>query len=398
MKEWSGANAATAQTRGSRQSGHLLLFDPLRPLPGRIRATHSFCSNRKTISLDTHAACTSPSAYGSTLRNPLPNPYSHNAWYRKWGHLTLFFESPAWRRAVAWALARFLLRWFEGSGGSGGRHVRCGVRREMVRIMSEKEPVIVETDERGIARVTLNRPEARNALSDELMEQLCRAFRSLAENPEIRAVVLSGNGSVFCAGGDLKGMKRQASATREGRLRDAAAFAATLREIGEFPGLLIGRIGGSAFGGGVGLMSLCDVAIGLSDARYQLTEVTLGLIAATISPWVVRKTGAARARRIMLHAVPLDGHQAASQGLLDEVVDTEEELDAAVNREIAHVLRCAPGAVRRTKRLLQFVSTHDTEANTDYTVQALADAWETDDIREGIDAFLNKRRPKWAQD
>ena len=262
--------------------------------------------------------------------------------------------------------------------------------------MAEDALVLEEVDDRGIAQLTLNRPDARNAMSNALMEQLKDSVQRLGNDDAIRAVVLTGSGDVFCAGGDLKGMQRQATNTREGRISDASDFAATLRQINEMPKLLIGRINGPAFGGGVGLMSLCDITIGLSSANYRLTEVTLGLIAATISPYVVDKIGVPNARRMMLNALPLDGRLAKELGLLDVVVDSVADLDAAVETEIQHVLKCAPGAVGQSKKLIQFVGSHDAETNFDYTVTALADAWESEEIKEGIGAFLGKRKPKWV--
>ncbi len=262
--------------------------------------------------------------------------------------------------------------------------------------MSADNLIELNTDDRGIARLTLNRPDAKNALSNDLMQQLGTAVEQLSKDDSVRAVILSGAGDVFCAGGDLKGMKRQASSTREGRIADASDFAGVLRQLDQLPKPLIGRINGSAFGGGVGLISLCDIAIGMSQAAYRLTEVTLGLIAATISPYVVARVGVPNARRMMLHALPMDGAAAQQLGLLDVVVDSEEQLDEAVENEVSHVLKCAPGAVADTKKLIRFVSTHSAEQNFDYTVNALADAWETDEIKEGIGAFLNKRRPNWV--
>ncbi len=264
-------------------------------------------------------------------------------------------------------------------------------------MMADESLVLVEIDDLGIARLTLNRPDARNAMSNDLMSELKIAVQQVGSNEKVRAVVLTGAGDIFCAGGDLKGMQRQASNSREGRMADASEFAATLREINEMPKLLIGRINGPAFGGGVGLMSLCDITIGLSAASYRLTEVTLGLIAATISPYVVAKIGVPNARRMMLNALPLDGAAAKQLGLLDVVVESEEALDAAVEKEIAHVLKCAPGAVAGSKSLIRFVGSHDSDANFQYTVNALADAWETEEIKEGIGAFLGKRKPNWIK-
>jgi methylglutaconyl-CoA hydratase len=145
----------------------------------------------------------------------------------------------------------------------------------------------------------------------------------------------------------------------------------------------------------LGLISVCDIAVGLAGSTFRLSEVTLGLIPATISPFVVAKIGVPNTRRIMLNACKLDGVAAARLGLLDVVVRTMEELDEAVEREVTFTLQCAPGAVAKAKKLIQFVSTHDAQENVLYTAAALADAWETTEIRDGIDSFVNKRKPKW---
>lgn len=255
--------------------------------------------------------------------------------------------------------------------------------------------VEVTIDARGVARVTLNRPEAKNAMSQDLMRELQMATRGLVADAAVRAIVLTGAGEVFSAGGDLKGMQRQATNSREGRLADATEFAKILGELDALPKPLIGRINGSAFGGGLGLISVCDLAIGLSNATFRLTEVTLGLIPATISPYVVAKMGVPNSRRIMLNAYKMDGRAAVRLGLLDECADSPAELDAAIDREVTGLLQCAPGAVASAKALIRYVSTHGAEENLDYTAKALADSWETAEIREGIEAFMQKRKPNW---
>jgi methylglutaconyl-CoA hydratase len=261
--------------------------------------------------------------------------------------------------------------------------------------VSQFELIEVAVKPRGIGWLTLNRPEAKNAMSQALMLELREGARQLAAQSEVRAIVLTGAGEVFSAGGDLKGMTQQAANTRSGRIGDATEFAKVLAELNGLPKLLIGRINGSAFGGGLGLISICDIAIGLASATFRLSEVTLGLPPATISPYVVAKIGVPNARRIMLNAHKLDGNLAARLGLLDEVVTTIDELDQAVEREIGAALACAPGAVANTKELIRYVSAHGAQENLTYTVHALADAWESAEIREGIDAFFNKRKPNW---
>lgn len=261
--------------------------------------------------------------------------------------------------------------------------------------MTKFEFLDVDVDARGVARVTLNSPSTRNAMSNALMRELRTAMAELAADATVRAVVLTGSGDIFSAGGDLKGMQRQATNTRDGRIADATEFAITLRELDRLPKPLIGRINGSAFGGGLGLISICDVAIGLNQATFRLSEVTLGLTPATISPYVVARVGVPNARRLFLTARKVDGREAVRMGLLNEAVESPEALDEAIESELANVLSCAPGAVASAKELIRYVSTHGADENLPYTASALADAWETAEIREGIDAFMNKRKPNW---
>lgn len=260
--------------------------------------------------------------------------------------------------------------------------------------MSAYETLLLEVDQRGVARLTLNRPDARNAMSQELIRDLTVAATQLANDEHVRVIVLSGAGKVFCAGGDLKMMQRQVTGTRASRVGDARELAQLLQDLDHHPKPIIGRINGSAFGGGLGLMSICDVAIGLVSARFCLTEVTLGLIPATISPYVVARLGRPNSRRVMLNAWEMSGAEAARLGLLSAAVE-QEQLDAAIDREIQLFLRCAPDAVRRAKRLIEFVGSHSPAENLQETAEQLADCWESAEIQEGIAAFLSKRKPNW---
>lgn len=260
--------------------------------------------------------------------------------------------------------------------------------------MSNFETLLLDIDDRGVAKLTLNRPDARNAMSQELIRDLTEATRQLAADEKARVVVLTGAGEIFCAGGDLKMMQRQVTGTRASRVSDATELARLLLELDRSPKPLIGRINGSAFGGGLGLISVCDIAIGVTTAKYCLTEVKLGLIPATISPFVVARLGVPNSRRVMLNAKEMDGPEAVSLGLLSAAVEPQH-LDAAVEREVQLFLRCAPGAVGRAKQLIQHVSTHSAEENLTYTAEQLADCWESAEIQEGIAAFLTKRKPAW---
>lgn len=261
-------------------------------------------------------------------------------------------------------------------------------------MVSEFQTIRLETDDRGVARLTLNRPEARNAMSQEMIVELRRAVDQLAGDEAVRAVVLTGAGEIFCAGGDLKGMATQAAATRDDRIRDASELARMLADMNALPKPVIGRINGAAYGGGLGLISICDVAVGVTTAKFSLREVKLGLIPATISPYVVARIGVPNARAVMLNARDLDGVAAEKIGLLTSVVEPQN-LDAAIEHEVSLILKCAPQAVAAAKKLIAFVSLHGTEENIPYTAERLADCWESAELAEGIDSFISKRKPNW---
>lgn len=254
--------------------------------------------------------------------------------------------------------------------------------------------ISVSRDHRGVVRLALNRPDARNALSQTMIRELRQAAAELRDSRDARVVVLAGAGEVFCAGGDLKEMRDQVGRDRAERMADATELAELLAELDTLPQLVIGRINGAAFGGGVGLISVCDIAIGVAAAKFRLTEVRLGLVPATISPYVVARLGVAGARRVMLNALEIDGAEAVRLGLLSRAVDAAD-LDAAVDAEVSAALSCAPAAIARCKELIRFVSRHETADNILYTAACLADAWESPEVREGIAAFLEKRRPHW---
>lgn len=262
--------------------------------------------------------------------------------------------------------------------------------------MPDFETLLLDINEQGVARLTLNRPDSRNAMSQEMIRDLADAARQLADDPKVRVIVLTGAGNVFCAGGDLKMMQRQVTGTRASRVADARQLAQLLSDLNAHPKPIVGRVNGSAFGGGLGLISICDIAIGLTTARFALTEVKLGLIPATISPYVVTRLGLPNARRVMLNAREMDGAEAVRLGLLSAAVEPDQ-LDAAVDREIQLFLRCAPDAVRRAKQLIEFVSTHSASENLQETAEQLADCWESAEIQEGIAAFVGKRKPNWDQ-
>lgn len=256
------------------------------------------------------------------------------------------------------------------------------------------EALLLEVDARGVARLTLNRPDAHNALNATLIGDLRRAADWLSTSQGVRAVVLTGAGKTFCAGGDLGWMQQNMKKTRAERVAESAELALMLRALNGLPMPMIGRVNGPAYGGGVGMISVCDIAIAVDSGIYALTEVRLGLLPANIAPYVVARMGEPNARRTFLTARRMNAAEAQRLGLLSDVVSAEQ-LDAAVERELADLLQCAPGAVAATKKLVGYVHTHDLPTSMIYTADNLADAWETAEGRDGIECFFAKRTPPW---
>jgi methylglutaconyl-CoA hydratase len=262
--------------------------------------------------------------------------------------------------------------------------------------MTDFETIRIAVDERGVATLTLNRPEQHNALSDLMIDELLNATLRLANDDAVRIVVLTGSGASFCAGGDLGWMQAQVNASRADRIEAARKLALMLKALRDLPKPLIGRVNGQAYGGGVGLISVCDAAIGLTGARFGLTETKLGLIPATISPYVVARIGQAHALRTFTSARLFDAEAARHMGLLHEVVEFES-LDAAIEAEIKPYFSTAPAAVAASKRLVHLLGAPIDEAVIEMTLTRLADTWETPEAAEGIAAFFAKLSPSWKR-
>ena len=253
----------------------------------------------------------------------------------------------------------------------------------------------IETDERGVAILTLNQPEIHNALSPAMISELTKAADTLGKDNAVRVVVLTGEGKSFCAGGDLSWMREQFNADRKTRISEAMKLASMLRDLNELPKPLIGRIQGQAFGGGIGMMAVCDVAIGVDDASFALTETRLGLIPATISPYVVARMGEGKARRVFMSGKRFGGHEAVELNLLAKSVSSEG-LDAAIEEEILPYLSTAPAAVSKAKAYARSLGPVIDEEVMLRSANALADAWETPEAVEGVGAFFEKRKPAWV--
>ena len=259
------------------------------------------------------------------------------------------------------------------------------------------ETIILTIDERQIAYLTLNRPEVHNAMSLQMIRELRQVVTELNANLEVRAVIITGSGKSFCAGADLRWMQKIATQNREHRIAEATELSEMLGELDQLNKPLIARINGLSFGGAVGLIACCDIAVAVEDALFSLTEVLLGLLPATISPYVLRRIGASNARRVMLNAHRFAAEEAVHLGLIAKAVPAEK-LDEAVEKEISELLRCAPESVSATKRLIEEVRGKEPDEIRSATIDKLANAWESDSIKEGIDAFFNKRKPSWNPD
>ena len=252
------------------------------------------------------------------------------------------------------------------------------------------------TKQRGVARVTLNRPELRNAFDDELIRQLHGAFQEISRDESIRVMVLAGNGPAFCAGADLNWMKRMAGYDYEENLADATALARMLAALDRLPKPTIARVHGPGFAGGTGLVAACDIAVGTPEAKFCLSEAKLGLSPATISPYVIRAMGERSARRYFLTAEVFDAEEAFRVGMLSVLVPAEK-LDATVASLVEHLLAGGPEAHAKIKALIRAVAgRRPDDALVAETAQRIAEIRGSSEGKEGIAAFLEKRKASWC--
>lgn len=262
--------------------------------------------------------------------------------------------------------------------------------------MSEMyETITIETDTRGVAALTLARETKHNALSAQMLAELTDAAAALGADASVRVVILAASGRTFCAGGDLGWMQEQMGMDAATRAAEAGKLATMLGALNSLPKPLIGRLHGNAFGGGVGMAAVCDVAVGVDSLKMALTETKLGIIPATIGPYVIARMGEGRARRVFMSGRVFGADEAVELGLLARAVP-EAELDAAVEREVLPYLACAPGAVAAAKKLAQDLGGAATEEAVAMSIAALAERWETEEAAKGIGAFFEKRKAAWV--
>jgi methylglutaconyl-CoA hydratase len=262
--------------------------------------------------------------------------------------------------------------------------------------MADFETLQLEFD-RGCATVWLNRPDKHNAFHEGVIAELTRCFEQLSVDPAVRMIVLAGRGRSFCAGADLEWMQRQASATYDANMADARRLALMLRTIAQTPKPTVARVHGGAFGGGLGLVCVCDIAMATPEATFGTTEVRLGLTPSTISPYVLSAIGERAARRYFLSGERFDAREALRIGLIHELTDT-----TALDSQLAGVLdalrQSGPQAQAHCKELMTLLRGRDPSEPLvlEQTARSIADVRSGDEAREGIAAFLAKRKPDWT--
>jgi methylglutaconyl-CoA hydratase len=249
-------------------------------------------------------------------------------------------------------------------------------------------------EEENIATVVLNNPEIHNAFNEVLIKEIQDCIKSLGKDPNIGIIVLTGNGKSFCAGADLKWMRKMVDFTKEENISDSTDLANMFEVMHRCPKPIIGKINGSAIGGGVGLVAVCDIAVSSEEAKFAFSEVKLGIIPAVISPYVVPKIGLSYARELFLTGQRFDAHKAKEIGLVHYVIP-EDDLDEKIAEIIKLLGSSGPQAMAESKELLRRVSYMGEEEYKNYTIEKIAELRISKEGQEGIGAFLAKRKPNW---
>lgn len=255
---------------------------------------------------------------------------------------------------------------------------------------------MIETRIEGpVAHVALDRPRVHNAFDREMVERIREAFEDVGARDAVRVVVLEGAGKSFSAGGDLNWMRRTIDFRYEENLADARRLAGMFSAVARCPKPVIARVHGAALGGGSGLVAAADIALTVESAVFGFTEVRLGIVAGVISPWVVARIGAGRAREHMLTGERFSARAALEIGLVHGVEADLPALDRRIHEKIESILAAAPGAVARTKTLIEAVAGRPIDEAVEYAARALAQARTTEEGQAGMAAFLDGSRPPW---
>ncbi len=247
--------------------------------------------------------------------------------------------------------------------------------------------------EEGMVKLELNRPDVHNAFNDIMIAEISDAFRRLASEKEILAVVITGNGKSFCAGADLNWMKKMAGYSRDENIEDARKMAEMFMAIQECPFPTIASVNGAAFGGGVGLVAVCDFAFATPNAKFSFSETNLGLIPAVISKWVIERIGVKRAKQLFMTGERFEAPYACDIGLIDGSV---HDLDGTINEVMTQFRTSGPMSIIESKKLIDRYQ--DDTGFLEYSINAIADLRASDEGKEGIAAFLDKRKATWRRD
>lgn len=263
--------------------------------------------------------------------------------------------------------------------------------------MANYETIILESSDTGVATLTLNRPDKHNAFNAQVISELTAAFDDLASTPDIRLVILRSHGKSFSAGADLSWMKEAATYTQAQNEEDAVKLAEMLRKLHDLPQATLAMVQGAAIGGGAGLVSACDIVVAKTSAKFRFSEVRLGLTPATISPFVIRAIGPRWAKALFVTAESFDAPYAEKMGLVHYTAENDEEMKMLEAHITGLVLAAAPEAVHDSKKLVDdFAGQEITDAIGRETAKRIAARRASDEGREGLTAFLEKRKPNWA--
>jgi methylglutaconyl-CoA hydratase len=268
-------------------------------------------------------------------------------------------------------------------------------KREISRMNAD---ILYSVAENGLATVTMNRPNTHNAFNNEVIQLLQDAFARAVNDKPVRALLLQAKGSSFCAGGDMNWMKQMAGYSYEENLADSKKIAAMLNKLNTLPMPTIARVQGAAYGGGVGLVACCDIAVATTNANFCLSEVKVGMIPATISPYVIAAIGQRASRRYFTTAEVISAEKALGLGLISECCATEEDADHAIAALIKALLKNGPRAVSEAKKLVLDLSNRPIDAELiEESSRRIALTRDSSEGKEGLSAFLEKRKPNWIQ-
>lgn len=262
---------------------------------------------------------------------------------------------------------------------------------------TQKFETIVFDVQENVAQVVFDRPDVHNAFNDTMINELSAVFEDIEKRSDVRVVIVTGKGKSFCAGADLNWMRRVKDYSYEDNLKESLDLAEMLYKIYASPKPTIARVNGAAIGGGTGLVAVCDIAIAVDRAKFSFSEVKLGLIPACISPYVLKKCGEGRCREFFLTGERLTAERAHAAGLVNAIVPLEE-IDTHIENITSLLISSGPEAITKCKELLRNVADMSLEDAKKFTAEVIAQLRISDEGQEGMNAFLEKRRPRWAED